>query len=147
MRLICFNSGTSSPQFSGERCSFGLPSVSPATPRESLKRCEIIRRRRDLKTLLLRGRKITGTALALYYHKQNETGLQPRRVAILLDRKIKGAVVRNRLKRHLREIFRRNKGWFPLGFDYAIQARSAAVELEFEQLKGELKALAERIES
>lgn len=120
---------------------------------ETLRRWEIVRHHRDLKAIMLYGEKITGAALSLYYYKQSESrlpesGASPpptRRVAFILNRKIKGAVVRNHLKRRLREIFRRNKGWFPLGFDYAIKARVEATELDFHRLAEELHSLAERI--
>jgi ribonuclease P protein component len=113
--------------------------------RESLKREEIVRGRRQLAVLVRSGKRVNGNALILSFHQQpehNQESTPPRRVAIHLSKKIKGAVVRNRLKRQLREIFRRNKNWFSPGFDYLIQARPSAVQLTFEQLKNELQHLA-----
>ncbi|MCL6466047.1 MAG: ribonuclease P protein component [candidate division WOR-3 bacterium] len=113
--------------------------------RESLKREEIVRGHRLLMALVRSGKKVSGNALILSFHQQpehNQESIPPCRVAIHLSKKIKGAVVRNRLKRRLREIFRRNKNWFSPGFDYLFQARPSAVHLTFDQLKHELQHLA-----
>lgn len=120
---------------------------------ETLKRWEIVRRRRDLRVIMLSGKKVTGDSLSLYYYDQGKLGfshsgnLPTRRVAFLLNHRIKGAVIRNRLKRRLREIFRRNKEWFPLGFDYVIKVGAKAAELDFHRLAEELHSLAERIKA
>jgi len=58
----------------------------------------------------------------------------PRRVAFLLPRAVGNAVARNHLKRRLREIYRRNKDWFPTGFDYLVQPTAAAGRLSFAEL-------------
>ncbi len=111
--------------------------------RESLKRVEVLRRRREIDAVLRAGRRIPGRALALRYRTQPETTdqLPQRRIAFILSSRIKPAVVRNRLKRRLREIFRRNKAWFPPGFDYIIQAGTAAAAMDFSQLKDEVEQL------
>lgn len=104
---------------------------------------------------MLCGEKVTGGTLSLYYYNQenlrlSHSGVPPRptrRVAFLLNHRIKGAVIRNRLKRRLREIFRRNKEWFPSGFDYVIKAGANAAELNFHRLAEELHSLAERIKA
>jgi ribonuclease P protein component len=57
-----------------------------------------------------------------------------RRVAFLLPRGVGNAVERNRLKRRLREIYRRNKDWFPNGSDCIIQPTAAAGKLSFAEL-------------
>ena len=67
-----------------------------------------------------------------------------RRVAFLLPRAVGNAVARNRLKRRLREIYRRNKNWFPVGFDYLVQPTPAAGQLSFVELLEETKRAAAR---
>lgn len=128
--------------------------------RESLNRAEIIRRRRDLRALIRSGVKIPGTGLTLRFLRQekaqlpippahqseqsrvNRPSLPDRRVAFLLNSDLRGAVVRNRLKRRLREIYRRNKNWFPPEYDYLIHIHRRAAQLDFAQLKREVHLLA-----
>ena len=69
-----------------------------------------------------------------------------RRVAFLLPRAVGNAVARNRLKRRLREIYRRNKNWFPVGFDYLVQPTPAAGRLSFAELLEQTRLAAVRIE-
>ena len=70
--------------------------------------------------------------------------LPTRRVAFLLPRGVGNAVARNRLKRRLREIYRRNKDWFPAGYDCLIQPTVAAGKLSFAELLEETKQVAAR---
>jgi len=66
-----------------------------------------------------------------------------RRVAFLLPRGVGNAVARNRLKRRLREIYRRNKDWFPGGCDCLIQPTAAAGKLSFAELLEHTRQAAE----
>ncbi len=108
---------------------------------EGLKRQEIIRRQRDIGVVMSAGKRVSSAFFTLLYKGRDET-FPSQRIAFLLNSKIKGAVVRNRLKRRLREIFRRNRRWFPLGYDYIIQVRTGAEKLKFDELKEEIKTLA-----
>ncbi|MEO0079160.1 MAG: ribonuclease P protein component [candidate division WOR-3 bacterium] len=117
---------------------------------ENLRRSEILRRKRDLDRVMRLGRKVSGVNLHLRYISQPETdrsgAIPPRRIAFLLTREVRGAVARNRLKRRLREIYRRNKDWFPAGFDYLLLARGQAANLSFAALSDETEMLARRVQ-
>lgn len=66
-------------------------------------------------------------------------GAQPwTRMGLTVSRKVGGAVVRNRIKRRLREAFRRNKLALPLGFDVVVIARVGAGEADYTTLEQEL---------
>lgn len=61
-----------------------------------------------------------------------------RRVGITVTKKVARAVGRNRVKRVLREVFRRNRHLFPEGCDVVVIAKSGAAELGYEDVKAEI---------
>lgn len=72
------------------------------------------------------------------------------RVGITVSRKVGNAVVRNKVKRRLREVFRRNKALFSDGYDFVWIARRRAAttsyaDLASEAIEGSRRAL-ERLE-
>ncbi len=106
---------------------------------ETLKRSEVLRRRSDI-ARVMSGRRIGGAALYLRFSPRPPDPKEPseatatRRIAFLIPRGVRGAVTRNRLKRRLREIYRRNKDWFPPRCDCALQASPGAARLSFAEL-------------
>lgn len=123
---------------------------------ENLKRSEILRHRSDINRVLRSGQRIpprTGnregrSPLVLCYCRQNNPGAPEtptRRVAFLLSRYVHGGVRRNRLKRHLREIYRRNKDVFPEHYDYVLLAGLATCPLSYHELMAETLYLARMV--
>lgn len=55
------------------------------------------------------------------------------------------AVVRNRIKRYLREIYRTNKEYFALPGSYLVIPRPQAKELDFHKTKEEVLALVKKL--
>jgi len=70
----------------------------------------------------------------------NELGIG--RLGIAATRKLGGAVERNRAKRLIREVFRRNK--IAQGFDIVIVPRRGLTDASLSALEGEYNALVER---
>jgi ribonuclease P protein component len=68
-----------------------------------------------------------------------------RRIAFLLGRGFGCAVERNRLKRRLRETYRRNKDWFPAGYDYILSPTPAGSGLPVARLEAETRKLTSRV--
>ena len=67
-----------------------------------------------------------------------ENGLEINRVGITVTKKIGNAVIRNRIKRLVREYFRLYQHSFLQGYDIVIVAKKGADDLFFEKLKEEL---------
>ena len=74
------------------------------------------------------------------YARRNRLGQN--RVGITVSKKLGHAVVRNRTRRRLREIYRLNEARFQPGWDIVVVARTRAVEAPFEKLTASYLALA-----
>ena len=66
------------------------------------------------------------------YARKNRTGTN--RVGITVGKKLGHAVVRNRVRRRLREVYRLNEDKFQPGWDIVVVARTRAIYAEFAQL-------------
>ena len=61
------------------------------------------------------------------------------RVGVTVTRKVGNAVERNRVKRVVREVYRRHRGWFPDGVDVVFIAKRGAPAIDFETLRDEVR--------
>lgn len=73
---------------------------------ERLARPERIRKKKDFSSIYRQGSRFRGRYFSLVYRRN---GLGFSRLAVVVSKKVGPAVVRNRVKRRFREIFRRNK--------------------------------------
>ncbi len=88
---------------------------------ECLKKDERLLSHREFIRCLRYGRRMSTPSFALIYYR-NDVGR--RRVGVSVSKKvIKKAVYRNRAKRIMRELFRRNKDLFPMGHDFIFVAK------------------------
>jgi ribonuclease P protein component len=102
----------SSPQFSVFfRAQTALPNVAP-------------------------GRELTRTASS-----EPRAAGRMSRFGISVKKALGGAVVRNRIKRRVREIVRRNRTEIPTGWDIVIHPKSSVATAEFAPLEAELVRL------
>jgi ribonuclease P protein component len=69
------------------------------------------------------------------------------RFGISVKKALGGAVVRNRIKRRIREILRRNRTEIPTGWDIVIHPRSSVAQAAFAPLEAELVRLLRGIRS
>ena len=58
-----------------------------------------------------------------------------------VSRRVGGAVVRNRVKRYLREIYRRERGSLADGIHLVLVARPSAATLDFHQCGNEIQRM------
>ena len=66
------------------------------------------------------------------------------RVGITVSKKLGHAVVRNRVRRRLREIYRLNEDRFAPGWDIVVVARSRCIDADFQKLTRAYLSLAEK---
>jgi ribonuclease P protein component len=70
------------------------------------------------------------------------------RLGVTVGRRVGGAVQRNRIKRLVREVFRRNRPLFPPEYDVVLVGRPGAERLDYASVRNELvraQAAIERI--
>lgn len=118
----------------------GRPSGSPGPERrESLRAAERLRRRADYLRCYRTGRRRHG-ALAILYFAPNQLG-HPR-LGITASRKVGKAVARQRLKRRIKEIYRRwqDRSQLP-ALDLVVHLKPEAGKSDFPALRAELLRL------
>ena len=76
------------------------------------------------------------------YARRNRTAAN--RVGITVGKKLGKAVVRNRVRRRLREIYRLNEDRFAPGWDIVVVARSRCISADFDKLTDSYLSLAKK---
>ena len=74
------------------------------------------------------------------YARRNREGQN--RVGITVSKKLGHAVVRNRVRRRLREVYRLNEQLFQPGWDIVVVARTRAIQVPFHKLTASYLSLA-----
>lgn len=92
-----------------------------------------LRNNRDFRIVYKYGRSIANRQLVLYYLSNKH--IDHFRVGISISKKIGHAVVRNRMKRLVKEIIRNERDHLPQGYDYVVIIRKPALDLDYAQLK------------
>jgi ribonuclease P protein component len=72
---------------------------------------------------------------------------QGARLGLTVPRAVGGAVVRNRIKRRLREVFRLHRAKIAPQWDIVLNPRRAALEAEFAQIEREMGRVIEKCNS
>lgn len=111
-------------------------------PRFALPRSARVRKRGAFVEIQRDGKKTAGAGLLMLVLAQRNPG--PPRLGLTVSRRVGGAVVRNRVKRYAREVFRLNPDWFPPGRDYVLLARPASATLDFHGMRVEIARLCKR---
>ncbi len=104
---------------------------------ENFNPLERIRKKKDFLHLYKKGKRYRGKYFILIY-LANELAFS--RVAIVASKKLGNAVQRNRTKRWLRTLFRRNKGLLEKPFDLLFIPRKEMHEAEWLNLTNDYRA-------
>jgi ribonuclease P protein component len=99
---------------------------------ERLTPAERIRKKNDFASLYRQGNRLRGRLFTLVFLK-NELGHA--RLAVVASRKVGSAIVRNRVKRRFRELFRREKGLLREPLDLIVIARPETGEAAWADLR------------
>ena len=100
---------------------------------EGFSRDDRLRKRREFEECYASGVRVSGRFLQLFVNWKGAQGSA--RLGISIPRRAGKAVIRNRLRRRIREIFRRNRALLgTAGLDLVIQCRPQAANASFPQL-------------
>lgn len=97
---------------------------------------------RDFRQAYKWGKSIVNPYLVLYYQKNKR---QEYRIGFSVSKKVGKAVVRNRVKRKLREICRLHQDIFPYGYDIIFVARVRANNASYQVIEKHLLDLVKKM--
>jgi ribonuclease P protein component len=134
-------------------------STAPALPSRSLAKSQRLRpeahlrRRVDYLVVQERGRRFSGQHYLLLARKRVEPAANPigppvgtvARLGITVSRKVGNAVQRNRVKRWVRESYRRLQGMAPGSIDLVVIARPSAAASGYAATSSELESLLRKL--
>jgi ribonuclease P protein component len=109
--------------------------------RETFSRGDRLRKRREFEACYASGVRLSGRLLQVFLRSSPDSS----RIGISVPRRVGGAAVRNRLRRRVREIFRRNRDIFgEMRAELVVHVRPPAAEASFEELAREYRETVRR---
>lgn len=104
-----------------------------------------LRRQADFAAIRSEGRRVFGAAFVFSWRRRGtDLNLDLPRFAVVASRRVGPAIVRNRLKRRLREIFRAHQHRLPPEVDIVATLRPGAATFTFANLESEFLKAAQR---
>ena len=91
-----------------------------------------IKKNKDFRLIYKRGKSSVTPVLAMYVRKNKNTS---NRIGITVSTKVGKAVVRNRVRRRIREAYRKNEMSFHRGFDIIFVSRVRAASVSFYEIE------------
>jgi ribonuclease P protein component len=92
--------------------------------------------RRDFQKVYRFGRSVANSQFVLYQNSRKEDG--PSRLGISVSKKVGNAVVRNRIRRVVKEIVRLRLSELKTGLDLVLIARKPVAEMDYHQIEKSL---------
>ncbi len=109
---------------------------------ETLRRSARVRKRSEYKRIQDRGRKIHTAHLLVFVLPDEGSST---RLGITVSRKVGNAVQRNRMKRYIREAFRRHRDRFGTGWALVVLVKRDGSEAEYSTVEAELLGVGKRL--
>ena len=116
--------------------------ASPKFCDQSFSKAKRLTRTEEFTAVKFQGKTFRGSLLILGVFVQKEE--KEFRVGLITTKRLGGAVVRNRVRRRLRDIVRKEQGRLLPGFWIVLVARSGAARASHQELKDDWLRLAER---
>ena len=100
--------------------------------RETFSGNDRLRKRREFEECYASGVRVSGRHLQLFLLARQDA--ENPRIGISVGRRSGGSVVRNRIRRRVREIFRRGRQGLPVGLQIVVNIKPSAATAEFSAL-------------
>lgn len=94
-----------------------------------------------------RGKRAAARCFVVLAAQGEREGSERRRLGVTVSRRVGNAVVRNRVKRRIREWFRRSRAGMAPGLEVVVIARRGASELTLQETTKALENLVESLEA
>ncbi len=104
--------------------------------------CTSVKLNSDFRRIYAKGKSAVSPSVVVYCRKNR---LDRNRVGFTVSKKLGKAVVRNRIRRRLREIIRLNGKQLREGYDLILVARTRAVEAEYRRLETDVLSCCDRL--
>lgn len=108
-----------------------------------MKRAVTLKENHEFRRMYQKGRSAVGGGMVVYCRKNR---LGHNRLGITASVKLGHAVVRNRARRRLREVFRLNGDKLRTGYDIILVARGRTAEMPWEDLNGTFLRLCRKLD-
>ncbi|UOQ95524.1 ribonuclease P protein component [Halobacillus shinanisalinarum] len=101
-----------------------------------MKKTYRVKKNEEFQQVFQHGQSFANRQLVLYYLKKEDQ--QHFRIGLSVSKKIGSAVVRNQIKRYLRQAFHELEGEIISHYDFVIIARKPTHQMEFNEIKSSL---------
>lgn len=105
-----------------------------------MKKNEIIKKNKEFTFIINNGKKIKNDYYSIFYIKSNNN-----HYGISIPTKTGTAVIRNRIKRQIKNIIDNNKNSIQTNYDYVIIIKKSIIDLNYQQIQDSLTDLFKKI--
>lgn len=101
-----------------------------------MKKTVSIKENREFSYLYRRGNFISSDCLIIYFRKNR---FSCNRLGVTVSKKVGKAVIRNRVRRRIKECYRELEGKLPSGYDFVVVARTSAALADYNKIMSAFK--------